>query len=68
MKIGAVRSQRCLLPQHSASPATASQIADAIIPTLISLARYTHAPSANTLPSAIPTASLPRLTWRIQTS
>jgi hypothetical protein len=28
-----------------------SQIAGAIIPTLISLARYTHASSANTLPS-----------------
>src|SRR5216684_295482 len=45
-----------------------NQIADAISPTLISLARYTHASSANTLPFAIARASLPRLTWRILTS
>lgn len=50
------------------SPRTASQIAGAISPTLISLARYTHASSANTLPSAMPTASLPRLTRRMLTS
>ena len=67
-KIGAVRSRRSHAAAALRVAATASQVADAIIPTLISLARYTHASSANTLPSAIPTASLPRLTWRILTS
>ena len=68
VKIDAVRSQRSHAAAAPRLPASASQTVDAIIPTRISLARYTQASSANTLPSAIPTASLPRLTWRMLTS